>query len=243
MLNNTEKKFINQVRRIAGKAINQHSLLLSEDRVLVALSGGKDSLVLLDTITERLKYIPIRYNVCAAHIIAENMPSKANIEYLNQFCQERGVALYIRSFSMDIGPENLKSPCFVCSWHRRKELFKLMNELKFNRLALGHHMDDLIETMLMNMTIHGKISTMPIRLPMFGGEFDIIRPLAYLKEYEINRYCRLKGFYVGETSCPYGEKSKRAEIKKIIKELKKISLHATENLFASASNIDPDYLP
>ncbi len=243
MLKKSHRNFITQVRKTAGRAINHYELVKAGDRVLVALSGGKDSLVLLDTITERLRYLPIRYEVAAAHIVIECMPRQAQETYLREFCAERGVALHTRTVREELDFSRGSSPCFVCSWYRRKELFSLMKELGFTRLAFGHHQDDIVETMIMNMAIHGKICAMPLRLSMFGGQFDLIRPLGLLAESDTARYARLKGFAIGSYVCPHGLSSKRAVTKKLVKEMHELSRYARHNLFVAPSHIDPEYLP
>jgi tRNA(Ile)-lysidine synthase TilS/MesJ len=243
MLRNLQQHHIKKIRKKAGRAINRYSMLGAGDRVLVALSGGKDSLTLLDVLSERLKYLPITYEIIAAHVTVECIPSKSEIGYLQNFCSERGIALHVRNIAVDIDLSSAKSVCFFCSLHRRKALFRLMGELGCSRLAFGHHMDDIIETLIMNMAIHGKFSTMPPRLPLFSGEFDIIRPLCLLHEQEVEQYCRLRGFTPAETACPYGDNSMRAAAKRLILEMEKLSRRARSNIFSSMLNIDHEYLP
>lgn len=236
-------KYISTVRKTIGRAINQHSLISAGDRVLVALSGGKDSLTMLDALRERLRYIPITYSVFAAHIVVENSPARADIRYITDFCSMRSVPLHIETVTAPSFIDAGKSACFLCSWFRRKALFELAGRLRCNRLALGHHMDDIVETLLMNMTIHGKFSALPLKLPMFNGEFDIIRPLGLCTGRQIERYAHLSGFSVEAFSCPYGERSKREEIRNIIKQMQRLSRHARRNLFQSTRHINTEYLP
>lgn len=242
MLSGAEKNFIMSIRKKVGKAINRYGLLGAGERVLLAMSGGKDSLVLADTIRERLKYLPIRYELCAAHVQIEGHPCRPDLGYLASFCDERGIPLHVRRISPGIDFSDRKSICFYCSWHRRKTLFMLVKELGCSRLALGHHMDDIVETLLMNMAIHGNFSTMPVKLSMFEGEFDIIRPLGLVTEKELARYVKLKGFRLDESTCPFGEQTRRAEVKQLLREMGKLSRNAKKNIFASMHNIHPDYL-
>jgi tRNA 2-thiocytidine biosynthesis protein TtcA len=242
MIRKSKIKFIDSVRKIAGKAINRYSLIESEDSVLVALSGGKDSLVLLDILISRLKYIPIHYHIYAAHINIEGIPKKVDIDYLSSFCRDLQVPFFYKHVTIKRGINSGKSPCFVCSWNKRKELFLLAKELGCNKVAFGHHLDDIVETLLMNMTLHGKFTTMPPKLSMFKGNLFIIRPLALLTGAEISRYAKLKQLRYTEDECEFGDNTKREEIKKILYELKKVSGKAKKNIFNSMSNIDLEYL-
>jgi tRNA 2-thiocytidine biosynthesis protein TtcA len=242
MIPKSKSKFIDSVRKIAGKAINRYSLIESEDSVLVALSGGKDSLVLLDILISRLKYIPVHYQIYAAHINIEGIPKKVDIDYLSSFCRDLQVPFFYKHITMKRSIDSGKSPCFVCSWNRRKELFLLAKELGCKKIAFGHHLDDIVETLLMNMTLHGKFTTMPPKLSMFKGNLYIIRPLALLTDAEISRYAKLKELQYTVDECEFGDNTKREEIKKILYELKKVSGKAKKNIFNSMSNIDFEYL-
>lgn len=242
-LKSSHRNFITGIRKAVGKAINQHGLIDAGEKILVAMSGGKDSLVLLDTLTERLRYLPICYEVFAVHVSISNLPMKVDTNYLMEFCHDRNVELFIRNIKIDMDFSEIKSYCFFCAWNRRKVLFDMVKELGCHRLALGHHMDDIIETLLMSMCMNGRISSMPIKLSMFDGEFSIIRPLCFISEKEIKRYCRLKGFKTEVDECPYARDSKRQVFKEIIHHLEKTSPRIRKNLFNSMWNIDKKYLP
>ncbi|RPI95705.1 MAG: hypothetical protein EHM32_05110 [Spirochaetales bacterium] len=118
-----------------------------------------------------------------------------------------------------------------------------MKEGGFSRLAFGHHLDDIIETLLLNMTFHAKFSTMPLRLPMFGGEFDIIRPLGLLIKREVSEYALAAAFSPIGEECPWSDQSKRPEARRIIDELERLNPGARVNLFRSMENINRQYLP
>ncbi len=242
MLRNVEKFHMKMTRKKVGRAINRYSMIRAGDRVLVAMSGGKDSLALLDIIAARLKYLPISYEIIAAHIIIDSLPPKLDAGALADFCAERGIPLYFKHISVDFDRTEGKSVCFYCSWHRRKELFRMMNELHCTRLAFGHHMDDIVETLIMNMAIHGKFSTMPPKLSLFGGEFDIIRPLCLITEQEVLQYSKLRGISVYEKSCPHGVTSIRAEAKRIVKSMGNLSAKARSNIYRSMFTIENEYL-
>ncbi|MCP4392804.1 MAG: hypothetical protein GY804_00795 [Alphaproteobacteria bacterium] len=122
-------------------------------------------------------------------------------------------------------------------------MFEAIEELNCNKLALGHHMDDAIETLLLNMTYHANISSMPPSLAMFKGAFQIIRPLILVEEENIIKYSTLRQFPDEIELCPFEEKGNRMEMKKIVQQLGKLNKDARINLFRSMSNIDIDYLP
>ncbi|MBN1498272.1 MAG: tRNA 2-thiocytidine(32) synthetase TtcA [Spirochaetes bacterium] len=239
----TESRYLLQTQKTVGRAINRYGLIRAGDRIAAGLSGGKDSIVLLETLALRRRWIPIHYDLHAIHICVKNITPVFDREYYERFCAELDIAFHLRTIEVDLTRDPSKTVCFVCAWHRRKELFRAVNELGCNRLALGHHMDDALETLLLNMTFNGSISSMPPRLPMFGGEFDIIRPLILLQEKQVERYARIRGFPVGKESCPYSDSTRRADMKRLIGELTKMNVKAKKNLFAAMSNIHEEYLP
>jgi tRNA(Ile)-lysidine synthase TilS/MesJ len=144
---------------------------------------------------------------------------------------------------VDINANPKKAPCFVCSWHRRKRLFELTKELKCNKLALGHHMDDALETLLMNMIYHGSISSMPASLKMFGGRMQLIRPLIELTNQEMLDVANERAYPKLKNICPYGDDTKRSGVKALIESMASMNQHARKNLFRSMSSIFSEYLP
>jgi tRNA 2-thiocytidine biosynthesis protein TtcA len=239
----SDEKYLHRVRKTAGLAVNRYGMIGAGERVAVGVSGGKDSIVLLEALALRRRWLPIHYDLFAIHISVKNITPDLDREYYERFCDEIGVSFHYRSVEVDLDRDPGKAVCFVCSWHRRKELFTLTRKLGCARLALGHHMDDALETLLMNMTFNGTMSSMPPRLPMFGGEFDIIRPLILLTEKEVERYARIRGFPVEQGRCAFGEATRRAEMKRIIGELSRMGRRVKRNLFAAMSNIHQEYLP
>jgi tRNA(Ile)-lysidine synthetase-like protein len=239
---NNHKYFL-EIEKIAGKAINDYALIKENDRVLVALSGGKDSLVMLDTISNRRKRLPIKYDITAVHVHLKNIGYKIDFEFIKSFCNEHNVPLHILEAEAVIEADDKTTPCFICSRLRRKLLFDFVKDAGCNKLALGHHMDDAVETLLMNMMFNSSISSIPPSLSMFGGEFDIIRPLIFLREDEIKKYSELKNFPRELKTCPYSEDTNRFTVKSIINEMEKINKNACRNIFAAMSNIHNEYLP
>ncbi len=237
-----ENAFLKRIQKSVGRAINLFSMIRSNDRVAVALSGGKDSIVLLETLSLRRKWIPIYYDIHAIHINVSGITPPLNIEFFDHLCSDLKIPLHIRSIEADLNRDPRKSTCFVCSWHRRKELFRAVNATGCNRLAFGHHMDDALETLFLNMTFNGSFSSLPPKLAMFQGEFDIIRPLILLTEQEIARYAKIRAYPIDESRCPYEDNNRRAQMKQLLANLSRMNRKAKKNIFASMSNIHLDHL-
>ena len=148
------------------KGIVDYGLIEDGDHLLVGLSGGKDSLALTELLARRARIYRPRFTLTAVHVAMRNIPYSIDADYLRSFCEERGVPFVLREAEFDASTDTRKSPCFLCSWNRRKELFTAAHELGCNKIALGHHMDDILVTLLMNQTFQGAFSTMPPRLVM-----------------------------------------------------------------------------
>ena len=171
-----------------NKALGRFQLIDEDDRILVGLSGGKDSLCLLEFLARRSKVHVPHFTVEALHVRMENIHYETDTTYLQSFCDRLDVPLHIITTSFDSSLFTLNSSlkqkpaCFLCSWQRRKQLFNLAQELGCTKIALGHHQDDIIHTALMNLTFQGHFSTMPAKLRMRKMPLTIIRPLKQLKQ-------------------------------------------------------------
>ena len=206
-----------EIKRLSGKAIHRQEMIQDGDHVLVAVSGGKDSLVLLRVLQDRLKRIPISYHITAAHVDPGFGGNSAH-ELKAYFSSNK---LDYRLIESDIGPrahgpENRENPCFLCSRMRRKLLFEQADALGCNRIALGHHKDDIIETLFLNMFYGASISTMLPVQELFGGKLTIIRPLYLLDEDLIRRYADQLDFPKIQLNCPSAGTTKREEIKEML---------------------------
>jgi len=155
------EKLFKKICRKMGSTMRDHSMITEGDHVLVGLSGGKDSMILLEALVERKRALPFDFKLTAAHIEALGIGYKIDREKLTRFCENLSVPLHYRTIEPDLEKDASKAACFICSWSRRKELFKLTKELKCNKLALGHHRNDAVETLLLNMIYHGSISSLP----------------------------------------------------------------------------------
>ena len=172
------------MRRI-GHRFNQgvvkYRLIDDDDKILVGLSGGKDSLALLELLAKRSRILKPRFSVVAVHVSMSNIPYQADLEYLRSYAEGLGVKFIHYETCFDPSTDTRKSPCFLCSWNRRKALFTVAKEEGCNKIALGHHMDDILETLLMNITFQGAFSTMPPRLVM-----KKFFPVSVAEEFVIN---------------------------------------------------------
>jgi len=226
------------------KAMATYHLIEDDDRILVGLSGGKDSLLLLELLAKRAKISHPRFCVEALHVRMENIQYKTDTSYLQQFCEALGVRLYMKTTRFETGaPANShdahrqKQPCFLCSWMRRKQLFNLAQELGCNKIALGHHQDDILHTALMNLTFQGRFGSMPARLKMRKMPLTIIRPLCMIEEQDIKTYAELRGYQKQQKLCPYETNSHRSDIKRLYDEIERMNPEARHSIW-NALNTD-----
>jgi len=226
-----------------GTTMRDHSMIVEGDRVLVGLSGGKDSMILLEALVERRAAVPFNFEIEAAHVEATGIGYEIDRKKLSAFCEKLQVPLRCRSIEPDLEKDSSKTACFICSWHRRKVLFELTQELNCNKLALGHHRNDAIETLLMNMIYHGSISSMPYSLKMFEGQVQLIRPMMDLDERMLEEYAGLNDLVKIEKSCPHEDRTQRENIAQLIKEIESHHGPGAFNIFKSMSKIFPEYLP
>jgi len=237
-----EAKFFLKINRKIRQTVREHNLISENDRVLVGLSGGKDSMILLKSLANLKRSLPFSFDLLAAHVIPLNIGYQANTVYLQEYCKDLGLELILKEIILDTGRNN-KSECFICSWHRRKALFDLTKELNCNKLAFGHHRDDAIQTFFMNMIYHGSISSLPYSLKMFEGRVRLIRPMLDLWEKDLSILAELKKLEAVEKSCPFEDKTKRKFTRELA-ELIEISYpKAKINIFHALDNLYPEYLP
>ncbi len=238
-----DKKLTLKVERRFKKAVDTYGLIPRGSTVVAAVSGGKDSLCLLELLTRDGFRKGYNIKVIAVHVIMENVPYFADIEFLKSFCTERDVKLEIRRTSFDVKYDTKKSPCYVCSRQRRKALYDVAIENDCNIIALGHHQDDMIETLMMNMAFQGSICSMPPILKMANFDMSLIRPLAFLSNQQMLDYAAMRQFPKMKKECPYEEVSSRSTIRGIIKQLEEYSPDVRTSMFAAMTNIQSDYLP
>ncbi|MBQ6208980.1 MAG: tRNA 2-thiocytidine biosynthesis protein TtcA [Prevotella sp.] len=214
-----------------NKALRNYHLIDNGDNILVALSGGKDSLCLIDLLAKRQRVFIPHFSLQAIHVRVENIAYETDTTYLENFCRERNVPLHVVTTSFDPTTDKRKSPCFLCSWMRRKEMFNLAQQLGCNKIALGHHNDDLIHTALMNLTFQGRFDTMPASLQMKKMPLTIIRPLCLCHEADIKAYADQQGYQKQRKLCPYEKDSYRTDIQQVFQQMESLNPEARYSIW------------
>ena len=232
-----------EVRRLVGKAIHHYHLIEDGDRILVALSGGKDSMAMLNILHERRARVPIDY---ALKVLTVDLGYEgSNFGPLQGYTRDLGYDFVLKKTR--IGPlaqsdENRENPCFLCARLRRKVFFETAQQLGCNKVALGHTKDDIIETFLLNTFYGGEISTMVPHQVLFGGKLVIIRPLALVEESKVRSYVDLHTLPEVQDGCPTRGTTRRGQIKHLLQELEKTDKRIKKNIFAALGNVRTEYL-
>ena len=224
-----QERLFRKINERFVKAFAAYQLLEDDDHILVGLSGGKDSLLLTELLAKRARIQHPRFQIEAVHVRMENIRYETDATYLQKFCDELGIPLHLvtTNFEEDIRKAQLsahksgikpKPPCFLCSWNRRKQLFNLAQELGCNKIALGHHQDDLLHTTLMNLLYQGRFGTMPARLKMKKMPLQIIRPLCLVPEQMIRQYAEMMHYQKLVKLCPYEQETNRATARRLFEQ-------------------------
>lgn len=214
-------KLQNKLRKLTAQAITQYAMIADGDRVMVCLSGGKDSYTMLDNLLYLQKVAPISFEVFAVNLDQKQPEFPAHIlpEYLTQL----GIEHYIvnedtYSIVKEKTPEG-KTTCALCSRLRRAILYKTAKQFKATKIALGHHRDDMLETLLLNMFHGGQLKSMPPKLVSDNGEHIVIRPLAFCAEADIAQYSLSKGYPIIPCNlCGSQENLQRKQIKMMLQD-------------------------
>lgn len=232
-----------QIQTKIGHAINDYKLIENGDKILFAVSGGKDSLTMLKLLKERQQWAPVKYDIYAVNIETDfSCGSCTPKDVLSRIFSEWAVPYEFANIK--VLDENKKTNCFWCSWNRRKCLFEIADRLGCAKIALGHHKDDIIETTLLNILFQGSISTMNPKQELFKGQKTIIRPLCYVDEDLIIQFAKEQDFPGKLCLCPFGENSKRKYMKKLISDIQKKvpGTNIKTNIFKSIARVKEDYI-
>ncbi|HAR56033.1 MAG TPA: tRNA 2-thiocytidine(32) synthetase TtcA [Idiomarina baltica] len=238
-------KLQKRIRRETGKAIQQFSMIEHNDKIMVCLSGGKDSYTLLDTLMYLKRVAPISFDIVAVNLDQKQpgFPEHVLPNYLNSL----GVDYEIveedtYSIVKDKIPEG-KTTCSLCSRLRRGILYKTAKRLGATKIALGHHRDDMIETLFLNMFYGGKLKSMPPKLVSDNGEHVVIRPLAFCREKDIARYSEAMAFPIIPCNlCGSQENLQRKNIKAMLNQWDRQFPGRIESIFTAMQSVTPSHL-
>lgn len=241
---------IDKLRRIllkkAGRAIADHEMIAAGDKVMVCVSGGKDSYAMLDVLELLRRRAPVEFELIAVNI-DQGWPGYETGR-IEAHLREVGVPYrmitedYARIVEAKLEPG--QTPCSLCSRFRRGVLYNLAGELGANKIALGHHADDLIETLVLNLFYSGKLASMPATLRSDDGRNVVIRPLAYADEATVASYAELRGFPVVRCGCPSCglPEQKRQVVKRWLAELEAAEPGIKSNMLGALKNVRPSHL-
>ena len=243
-LTEAQEKFLKQFTHLAGRGIHRFAMIRPGDRILIGVSGGKDSIALSLALVERKKWVPVDYDLFAVQVEWREYPlTSAEKQVIDSFYADLGIPF--RRITASICPPTFrkKFSCYTCSRNRKRLLFDEATRIGASRIALGHHLDDMARTTLMNLFFRGEFSTMMPIQEFFGGKISIIRPLCEVREAQIGKLAARLELPVVPTRCPNAQKNARILIGDILRQVSRVDRHAATNVYGAAWRIRTDYLP
>ncbi|MBH0201655.1 MAG: tRNA 2-thiocytidine(32) synthetase TtcA [Nitrospira sp.] len=244
-LDEETEKLQTRLCRLVGQAIADYGLIEDGDKVMVCLSGGKDSYGLLDILLVLQTRAPIHFDLVAVNLDQKQPGFPAHV--LPDYLTGRGVRFHIESrdtYSIvkRLIPEG-QTTCSLCSRLRRGHLYRIAGELGATKIALGHHRDDIVETLFLNLFYTGKLKAMPPKLRSKDGRHLVIRPLALVKEADLARYAELRGFPIIPCDlCGSQEDLKRKKVKAFLRQWERESSGCSDSIAAALTNVAPSLL-
>lgn len=238
-------KLAKRLRRLAGQAIVDFNMIGEGDRVMVCLSGGKDSYGLLDVLLSLREHAPIDFEIIGFHLDQRHPGYPAEI--LPRYLEGVGIPFHVEvqdtySVVKRVIPEG-KTMCGLCSRLRRGVIYRVAKELGATRIALGHHADDVLETFFLNMFFGGKLKAMPPKLVSDDGHHIVIRPLSYVREKDLARYAEVRQFPIVPCDlCGSQETLQRKQMKEMIGQWEKQHPGRIESMMRSLTDIRPSHL-
>ena len=238
-------KLAKRLRRLVGQAIADFSMIEAGDKVMVCLSGGKDSYAMLDVLMRLREKSPVPFELIAVNLDQRHPGFPEHV--LPEYLESVGVAYRIvvqdtYSVVKRVIPEG-KTMCGLCSRLRRGALYKAAGELGANKIALGHHRDDILETFFLNLFHGGKLKTMPPKLISDDGRHVVIRPLAYVEECDLAAYAEARAFPIIPCDlCGSQEQMQRKQVKAMLRDWEKQHPGRVESIFSALSSVTPSHL-
>jgi tRNA 2-thiocytidine biosynthesis protein TtcA len=240
-----DNKLVKRLQRLVGKAIDDHAMIEAGDRIMVCLSGGKDSYALLDILLALQARAPVRFSLLAVNLDQKQPGFPASV--LPDYLRERGVDFHVLeqdtySVVQRVVPEG-KTACGLCSRLRRGALYRFAREQGIDKIALGHHLDDIVETLFLNLFHGGRLKAMPPKLLSDDGRNVVIRPLAYCREADLERFAALRGFpLIPCTLCGSQPNLQRQAIKAMLRGWDREHPGRVETIFRALRNVSPSQL-
>jgi len=238
---NNKLSVLYDVSKKSGKAIVDFGMIQEGDRIAVAVSGGKDSLSLMHVLRHRQRMSPIPFEFVAVHIDCdfEDFDAQTLADYL----KNEGFSCIVEKLDTFKETKYEDIDCFWWSRNRRKALFQLADRKGFTKIAFGHHLDDIVETIILNQFYRGEIGAMKPLVELFDGKIVIIRPLAYVRERDLVLLAKELGIdTMGQSKCANDDTSHRMLIKKMLKDFEKNNPMVVTNIFRRLKNVKTDYL-
>ncbi|MFW6139661.1 MAG: tRNA 2-thiocytidine biosynthesis TtcA family protein [Spirochaetota bacterium] len=230
------------VKKVA-KTIKKYGMIEDGDRILVGVSGGKDSLSLLKILNDRKGFYPYNYEILALHVVFSNLSCRgaSDPKALEDYFKKEGYNYKIAEQHLRNTRKGMDS--FWCSWNRRRVLFQTANTLGYNKIALAHHGNDVVETTLLNIFYHSEISTMLPVQSLFEDRMKIIRPFYYISESDTRKFSRIHNFPAAHCRCPVQKETKREMFKRLVSEIEKANPKAGISALRALENVKMEYLP
>jgi tRNA 2-thiocytidine biosynthesis protein TtcA len=240
----SNEKLLERFAKTVGRGIRRFDMIGPGDRILIGVSGGKDSLAMSLALVERKKWVPVEYELFAVQIEWREYPMSGE-EKLRIDDFYAALAIPFVRVPASIRPPSFKQAfsCYTCSRNRKRILFNEATRIGAHKIALGHHMDDIAGTTLLNLLFRSEFSTMMPVQEFFGGKLSIIRPMCEVREAEIKRVALRLDLPSVPAQCPNAENNQRGFIKSLLAQATKTNRHAVPNLYAAAWNVNTEYLP